>query len=96
VERPGFKSEDADLIGFPIRVTIGEKKPGQRRRRVETARHRQDEAPARGRGGMNPNGIQSLSPALTRSGYAGKTIRQRHNSEGVASVDGYDDSTPLG
>ena len=24
-ERPGFKFKDADLVGFPIRVTIGEK-----------------------------------------------------------------------
>jgi hypothetical protein len=44
----------------------------------------------------NPNGIESFSPALTRSGYAGSTAHKNHNPNGVASASGTVDSTPSG
>jgi hypothetical protein len=34
----------------------------------------------------NPKGIPSISPALTRSGYAGLVSQNDFNSKGVASL----------
>jgi len=37
-DRPGVKFKDADLVGFPIRIALGEKIARQRRNRGETPR----------------------------------------------------------
>lgn len=43
-ERPGFKFKDADLLGLPLRVAIGERslKQGKLELKVRTARERED------------------------------------------------------
>ena len=59
-ERPGVKFKDADLLGVPIRVTVGALLGREGKVEVRTRRDRQDVAVA-------PDGVVSAVRDLARS-----------------------------
>ena len=75
-ERPGVKFKDADLLGVPIRVTVGALLGREGKVEVRTRRDRQDVAVA-------PDGVVSAVRDLARSLAVGALGRSSRRVRGV-------------
>ena len=90
-ERPGVKFKDADLIGIPLRVTIGAKGLAAGQRRAQAAhRDRPEEGrarpPRRRRPRSSPSGSRALAGLAPRRGLNGAPSRATNDERCPAST----------